>query len=307
MLIATRNRPTEIQALLVSLLGQDIDQVVVAASGTDIGEIIASFKGSLAIDYVQSEAGQIRQKMTGIKTLRNDLDWVIFSDDDVAYPPTFVQALKKTIVDHDKPGLSGIGFQITNRKSVSHGKLKKFYNHCFFLQNGKPGMVNPSGDCIPYSDCKEPTTTMWLNGASAWRYKLVLTYTSPVPETRYAAYEDAVFSFGNFAPASLFYFPDLKLKYQAPGDQTQLDAITFESYLLWKMFFVAKFKLSVPKFMWSSCGLSMLYLIHKSSKDDLSERIKKVFQVLGYLTKIYLSHDREQETIRTIDKYLPKA
>lgn len=307
MLIATRNRPTEIQTLLASLTGQKIDQIVVVASGADIHKVLGDFQESLKIDYIQSEPGQARQKINGIQTLRSDLDWVIFSDDDVVYHANFIETLRNTIITHNKPSLKGIGFQITNGKLRTNGKLKKIYNRVFSLQHGEPGSVNPSGECIPYSECTEATATMWLNGASAWRYELVLSYATPVPETKYAAFEDAIFSFGNFAPGSLVYFPNLELRYQAPENQTQLNALTLESYLLWKMFFVSKYKLSFPKCMWSSFGLCVIFLIRKNTQQGLIQRVKKTSHVLSNMIRIYFSHDREQETINVIKRSLPTA
>lgn len=203
--------------------------------------------------------------------------------------------------------LSGIGFQITNGNYISFGKIRKIFNNIFCLQNGAPGVVNSSGDCIPYSNCKVPTFTMWLNGASAWRYKHVLNYGSPVPETKYAAYEDAIFSFGNFAPGTLRFFPHLQLSYQVPANQTQLDSAVYESYLLWKMYFVVKFNLSMRKYILSSFGLSLIFLFNKSSQDNILTKFVKISQVQNYLRRIYFSDDREKETIKVIKTCVPTA
>jgi glycosyltransferase involved in cell wall biosynthesis len=307
MLIATRNRPNEVQALLASLVGQEIDQIVVSASGVALDAVLQDFIGLLNLTYIKSEAGQIRQKMSGIKALRSDLDWVIFSDDDVEYPSNFIEMLKRNIKEFGKSSLSGIGFHIVNGKSIPQGKIRKFVNAFFLLQSGQPGTVKPSGDCIPYLSFNEPTATMWLNGASAWRYKQVLSYSSPVPETKYAAYEDALFSFRVFATGELIYIPELQLRYQIPDNQTILDALIFESYLLWKLFFVIKFKLSIQKFLWSSVGLSLLFLTSKNTQEKIARRFKVIKLVWRFMIEILRAQDREKSVVGIIRNHLPKA
>lgn len=307
ILIATRNRPREVQTLLATLVGQDIDQVVVSGSGSALDTVLHDFIGLLDLTYIKSKAGQIRQKMTGIEALNSDLDWVIFSDDDVEYPSNFIEMLKSSIQKYGKSSLSGIGFHIVNGKSIPQGKMRKFMNEFFLLQSGQPGTVKPSGDCIPYSTCKEPSATMWLNGASAWRYEHVLGYNSPVPETRYAAYEDAIFSFGVFATGDLIYLPELQLRYQIPDNQTSLDALTYESYLLWKLFFVIKFKLSIQKFLWSSVGLSLIFLTRKNTKEKRAQRFKRINLVWGHLIEVLRAQDREKAAIDIIKYHLPTA
>ena len=305
ILIATRNRPREVRALLASLVGQDINQVVVSASGLALDTVLQDFIGLLNLTYIESEAGQIRQKMTGIEVLNSDLDWVIFSDDDVEYPSNFVEMLRSSIQEFGKSSLSGIGFHIVNGKSIPQGKMRKFVNAFFHLQSGQPGTVKPSGDCIPYLSFNEPTATMWLNGASAWRYEQVLGYSCPVPETRYAAYEDALFSFGVFATGELIYIPKLQLRYQIPDNQTSLDALTFESYLLWKLFFVIKFKLSIQEFMWSSVGLSLIFLTRRNTKEKRVQRFKVINLVWSFLIEVLIAQDREKAVIEIIRNHLP--
>jgi glycosyltransferase involved in cell wall biosynthesis len=307
MLIATRNRKNEIRTLLSSLVDQDLDQIVISASGEDISTVTSHFKGLLNLTYIRSEPGQIRQKLSGIKELRSDLDWIIFSDDDVEYPAHFIDRLKYSITDHGNSNLSGIGFQIVNGDIPPNGKFKKFFNWIFLLQSGKPGSVNSSGDCIPYSESKEPIATMWLNGASAWRYEHVLGYESPVSETRYAAYEDAIFSYSNYVSDNLVFLPCLKLRYQKPENQTSLDAATYESYLLWKMYFVAKFELSFPKFIWSSLGLTIIFFANTHTQDSWVVRLEKLTQVWRYISKVIASSDRESRVAEIIKDYLPKA
>ncbi len=307
MLIATRNRPNEVKRLLSSLVNQDIEQIVVATSGEDISSVIAYFRNSLNLEHIISEPGQIRQKMNGIKALRSDLDWVIFSDDDVEYSANFIEQLEKGIEAYRESNLSGIGFMIVNGNVPAKSNLKKLFNRFFLLQSGRPGDVNSSGDCIPYMGSREPLATMWLNGASAWRYNLVLGYQSPVPETKYAAYEDAIFSYGNYVNNNLIFLPCLQLGYQVPENQTSLDAATYESYLLWKMYFVAKFELSFPKFIWSSLGLTIIFFANTNTQDSWVVRLEKLTQVWRNISKVLASSDRKSRVVEIIKDYLPKA
>lgn len=307
MLVATRNRKNEIEALLNSLVDQGIEQIVVSSSGEDISSIVEKFRESLNVEYIKSEPGQIRQKMNGIKALRSDLDWVIFSDDDVEYPNYFISQLKNSIIGFEETKLTGIGFQITNANLRHESRSKKLFNRLFFLQFGEPGRVYPSGDCIPYSDINKPLATMWLNGASAWRYRTVLEYWSPVPETKYAAYEDAIFSYGNYVNGNLVFLPQLQLRYQVPANQTSLNTLTFEAFLLWKMYFVIRFKLSFPKFTWSSVGLSLVFLFNSNTYEKLNQKLLSIYRIWRYIFVVAGSQNREMATIEIIKYNLPTA
>ena len=84
VLIATRNRPQQLNTLLGSLSKSvdRISQVTIVSSGENISEIINNHRPYLPLTYFHSEiSGQIAQKMKGIELISSKTDWVLFLDD----------------------------------------------------------------------------------------------------------------------------------------------------------------------------------------------------------------------------------
>ena len=89
VLIATRNRPQQLNTLLGSLSKSvdRISQVTIVSSGENISEIINNHRPYLPLTYFHSEiSGQIAQKMKGIELISSKTDWVLFLDDDLVIP-----------------------------------------------------------------------------------------------------------------------------------------------------------------------------------------------------------------------------
>ena len=174
MLIPTRNRPNEIRKLLQSLVGQRIEQIVVCSSGDDLSSTISEFDDDLPIMHIVAEPGQINQKMVALERLKGDLDWVIFSDDDVYYPRDFLLRLNNFLETQKSSNLLGIGFQIHSKTTLKNNFFRFVFCSLFRIQTGKPGSVQRTGECISYVHYDSTIETEWLNGASVWRFSEVL-------------------------------------------------------------------------------------------------------------------------------------
>ena len=66
VIIPTKDRPQNVQKVLESFVGQEVDQVVVCGSGEDLTPVIGEFKNRIPIRYIKAESGQINQKLEAI-------------------------------------------------------------------------------------------------------------------------------------------------------------------------------------------------------------------------------------------------
>ena len=86
VLIATRNRPEQLNTLLLSLRrsAKRINQVTIVSSGINVSGVVNSHQTFIPINHFHSEiSGQIAQKIKGIELIPSNTEWVMFLDDDV--------------------------------------------------------------------------------------------------------------------------------------------------------------------------------------------------------------------------------
>jgi glycosyltransferase involved in cell wall biosynthesis len=305
VLIPTRNRPEEVSKLLSSLVGQEVSQVVVSASGQDINHIISNYKDILNLIYVQSDPGQINQKINGIREFSDNVDWIIFSDDDLIYPGNFFSKFIKFVELSENRSVIGVGFKLGNTIEKRDYFPKKIIKKLFLLQSGRPGFVSKSGECIRYCYGQKQLSTNWLNGASAWKVDQARQYTSVSPDTKYAAYEDAIYSHEMSKQGKLIYSPELQVHYQDSTNLTKLTSLAFLSYSTWKMYFVIKNKLSLTRYTWSTLGLTLIFLCGSDQK--LKSKVKTISTLWVHLIRVLLSGDYEKQITNIIANDLPKA
>ena len=307
VLVATRNRPEEIRKLLSSLVSQQISQVVISASGSNIEYVIDEFKSRMELSYVHSESGQIKQKINGLRAFTKDLDWVIFSDDDLIYPPDFFLKFSETLTSADRQGLIGVGFKIGNASVLQERLGVRIFKRVFLLKGRNPGSVNRSGECVPYCYGELKISTEWLNGASAWKAEYAHTYSSIAPDTKYAAYEDAIFSYELSRAGNLMYFPNLQIQYQDPFSLTQFSSLSYQSYTLWKLYFVIKFELSLIQYIWSTLGLSIIFGFNPGTNEKVRQKLTTMKKTWKCIFLVLTSNSREASVNEIIRCQLPKA
>lgn len=278
ILIPTRNRPEKVGKLLDSLCKSILfpQQIVVVASGKDILPVISTYKDKLNIDYIFSEVvGQVNQKKLGLKLINPEIDWVVFLDDDVIVcPDTFSSAFKamKSLETDQATGISGVGFGISSTSRVNKvGKPSKFLARFFLIYSDKPGVVLRSGQATSYQESEKPIYTQWLNGVSMWRREISLRYLNLTLNSRYAACEDLIFSYGESKRGKLLYLPKSVVHFQDSEITDFEDISILRSAAYNRMFFVLMHKeLSRWLCAWSQLGRS-LYAITFSRNRKLSD------------------------------------
>ena len=279
VLIATRNRPAQLSALLSSLMKSTVPiyQIVVVSSGDLIDKIIQEFSRELPITHFHSELpGQIRQKMYGIKLFHQEIEWVLNLDDDLILDPSAItHAIDQITTDES---IVGVGFALPSTKKLRGGFLPSLIAQSFGLAEKSPGKILKNGHASSYLQSSVPIETQWLNSATMWRKEVLVNYQSSYLEAKYAAYEDVIFSYTVSKTSKLFFQPLSKLTFQEfqPQDVTTLEAFRAASF--WRLYFVkVNPELSLFLLIWSQLGRSLDYTFNTTKV--LEKRFISFFQV----------------------------
>jgi len=265
ILIPTRNRPSQIANLLESLLASTLRplQIIIIASGEDIGNVVGSFAGRLPITYHHTKVmGQVNQKKEGLGFLVEKSEWVVFLDDDLLVSSETFEVAFSTLFEqtgvNSKP-IVGIGMKISSTTRIQGlSRFGHVLSRIFFLSSDTRGTILKSGQAVSYLEETLPIQTEWLNGASIWQKDSAIAYGKLTSSSKYAAYEDVVFSYPQskigrliFSPNSVLFFQDYSL-----SDFESKDIYESAAYL--RMSFVLdNSELSPILCAWSQLGRSV--------------------------------------------------
>jgi glycosyltransferase involved in cell wall biosynthesis len=288
ILISTRNRPSQLEALLESIarLNEQPSQVVVSSSGSDISNVVSKYSKMFNVSHIKTDLyGQIRQKMLGIVALDDSIEWTIFLDDDVLLPRDFLEKLRSVINSwkvRNTNELFGVGFKIPSTSHlISRSRVRITLSKLFFLNGSVPGDVLESGHPVSYVNSKEVIETKWLNGISAWNSQCLASYGSDYLESRYSAFEDVIFSYNQSKFGKLIYVPEIEIDFQLTSATDLSNAGVFESASYWRLkFILANKEFSKPKYLWSQIGRSLFFVASsKETPKKLGLSVLKVFSI----------------------------
>jgi len=221
VLVPTRNRPFQVKKLLESILVSTLkpSQVIIIASGEDIGDLLGVFTGKLPITYRHTKVfGQVNQKKEGLGLLDENSEWVVFLDDDLLVSPDAFANAFSTLLEQNKVSykpIIGIGLKISStNRSQSLSKFGRTLSRLFVLTSVTPGSVLKSAQAVSYLDETSSIRTEWLNGASIWRRDSAIAYCKLTSSSKYAAYEDVMFSYAQSKAGHLIFSPNSVLVFQ---------------------------------------------------------------------------------------------
>lgn len=195
VVIATRNRPTLVKNLLTSIKINSLKPKVISvvSSGENIEPVVREFSNKLQIIYEHTSlTGQVTQRNLGISRIINDLDYLVFLDDDIELPQDFFQSVFD-FISLEKNKYQGIGIKILNLPN-SQNRLKKIQK-LFYEWSDTPGSVLPSGVATEYNFCKKITEVSWLRGISIWETSVLKKFKHSELPGEYAALEDLIYSY----------------------------------------------------------------------------------------------------------------
>jgi GT2 family glycosyltransferase len=252
VLIATRNRPEQLNALLISLRksSKKISKVTIVSSGTDISGVVKSHQDSISLNYFNSEiSGQIAQKIKGIELISSDTEWVMFLDDDVVIPQSSIDNLiNNYLKNSDYKDVAGFGLNLNNIELRRPKALVNLFLKIVGLYSGTPGAILKSGHAQKYLGGSEAVYTQWLNGLSVWRYDLLKNYNPKFSRIDYAAYEDVIFSYRMSKQHKLLFTNDVHAYSQTFEKFSSFSAQQFKAAAYMRFLFVAENK-ELSKFL----------------------------------------------------------
>jgi hypothetical protein len=244
VLIATRNRPEQLNTLLISLRrsAKKINQVTIVSSGIDVSGVVNSHQTFIPINHFPSEiSGQIAQKIKGIELIPSNTEWVMFLDDDVIMSKYSIDRLiDNYLTNSDYKDVAGFGLNLNNIELRRPRALANLFLKIVGLYSGTPGVVLKSGHAEKYLGSTGAIYTQWLNGLSVWRYDQLKNYNPKFARIDYAAYEDVLFSYRISKQYKLLFTNDVDVYSQTFEKFSSLSARQFRAAAYMRFLFVAE-------------------------------------------------------------------
>jgi GT2 family glycosyltransferase len=210
-------------------------EVIIISSGEEISKIVSQYSSSFRIKHFHTVlVGQSNQKKIAFEYLDEKSKWIFFLDDDLEITPTTINKAIERISEVVSLNVDGIG----TRLLPSPDKFLKRWRlvSSFSLAPGK-GKIRSSGKASKYMYSKRIETD-WLNGASIWRKPSLINYNIPILNSRYAAYEDVIFSTNVAKHSKLLYEPTIEVVEQTSHSQPSVNLAQFKYITLWTGYLV---------------------------------------------------------------------
>ena len=237
ILVATKNRPSELALLLDSITKSTIlpSKLVIVFAGTDINHIVSDYTSKLNIELIKSEiASQVFQKSKGIENLQSESDWVLFLDDDILVDKNAINILiTKYINNKEYAHYAGFGLALKNTTHKNLTFLTKLMLYAFGLYSFKPGSITKSGHPQSYLQQKNNCEVNWLNGTALWRAEVLGEYAKNDLYVEHSSYEDVLFSYKLSKTKKLLFVSDVFVTSQTEISSNILNerSFLFASYL----------------------------------------------------------------------------
>lgn len=299
IIIATKNREIMLIKLLESLISSKkyLYKIIIVSSGRSIIQLISPYSKYFNIEHrhIQIE-NQVIQKVTGIKMLDNDTEWVLFLDDDVLVSTKTIPDLINYYLDNKDFGdVCGFGLRVENTFSERMPKIMRFILRKFKLYSEIPGVVLKSGHAQNYLISSVDTDTEWLNGVSVWKHQVISKYSQGVKGVNYSAYEDVIFSHRVSKECRLLYAARITVLNQQTGMKQDLSLEKYIAGTIMRYYFViTNENLSLRSLLLSQLVRSIDFVLRGDSETSLIKRLRKGINVLYYLiVAITLKRDAE--------------
>jgi len=242
VVIATRNRPRELQKLLTSLCHSTVHpvEVSIVATGLDVEEVLMEFSDRLKFRYQWTQTGgQVAQKKLAIEMLDHNLDWCLFSDDDVIFDSHAIENALKTVKRSTGTQVIGVGFALTPTARVIHtAPWRRSIARLIGLDSSVPGRVLKSGHGVSYLESTKDIETEWLNGISMWRRDVAQNYLEVVPAIKPASCEDLFFSHSSRRFGKLLFASQARVHFQESEMTNSENLMVLNSAALWRLYLV---------------------------------------------------------------------
>jgi GT2 family glycosyltransferase len=199
--VATKDRPAELERLLLSLARQERkpDEVVIVDGGEPgvAGVLARPGLSGLRLRYLRCRPpSAARQRNRGIRQVGPDIDLVGFLDDDAVLAPGAMAGMMD-FWERAAGDIGGAQFNMTNHPAIFAAGLKRLpFVAALGLYSGRPGEVLPSGFQVMVGPVERTVFVRWLgSGASVWRRSVFAAESFDEWFQGYSYLEDLDFSY----------------------------------------------------------------------------------------------------------------
>lgn len=309
VLVATKDRGKALSVLIQDLLNSFSrpDQLVIVGSGDQLDYDFLKSINEINISFQYLEkGGQIAQKRAGIDLVNDDIDWVIFLDDDVRISKNLFLTFKNEVENIERQGVSnlaGIGFALPPTHKLAPSSLAlNFLGRIFLLASKNRGKVLKSGHPVNYLDSEVNISTEWLNGISAWRKHALKYYQSSFQHVSYASMEDVFFSYRVSRSNKLLFIPSLEVNFQNEYITNYHSVKNFSLTSFWTYIFVRQFReFSLGWYLYSQVGRSAYFLCFGDRQENFQMRVKAVLRTNFIIFKCLFLRDYLVKYVQEIE------
>lgn len=302
IVVCTRNRAVHLNKLLLSIENSFLKplEVIIISSGDDISHIIHKHSDSLKIKHLHTKlVGQSNQKKISFKYIDKQASWVFFLDDDLEITPSTISEAIKCINKVAENNIAGIGVKLLSTSEKFGESTNNFSINCLNLNKGK---IKKSGKAVKYMFDKR-IETEWLNGASIWRKSSLENYDLPILNSRYAAYEDVIFSSRVARSSKLLYEPQIEVVEQISHSQISINIMQFKYITLWTGYLVCnRDETTLTRFK----ILSLLRAFYFKFKSMMFKSDLNFLQLMNFLNEIMLISrnkvDAQKQILKMIEE-----
>lgn len=254
VIIPTRDRPSKLIELLESFSRQSIicQRIIIVDSGENIEDVLLTYRNVLHLEYYRTEIpGQISQRNLGLLKLTKSTQLVCLFDDDIVLHDGAIEAMLSFWNNLCPYDTAGVSFNIVNVPVERHN----FITGLIGQTGPQAGKVLRSGRNTSIAHIKQSIKTEWLcGGATVWRQEVLLTHPHILSDSRWAIYEDLIYSFPIGKKLPMFVCAEAKLDHNHVYREYGLRHYSYLGYseTLWRFVFVkANADLSVSYFFWN--------------------------------------------------------
>ena len=217
VVIPTRNRPIELNALLDSLMKQDtaVYEIIVVDSSDFEIDLSNYMDKVLNVNHIKVDVKSAAiQRNIGMEYVNEDCTYLSFLDDDVTPDADYLSNLVKGLEMTHGIGISGLAVN-PNKGNVHRMPPKGIFGlaqRLFQLDSLVDGKLLKSGVNIPVREYKGAVRKVeWLIGCSVWDYKKVADIRFEPDFKGASLSEDVIFSVRASAYGDLFVDPSIRL------------------------------------------------------------------------------------------------
>lgn len=259
----TKGRHKLLAKMLESLSNQTqkVGQVIIADGGRDAENVINEFKDKLPISWLDCPiAGQIPQRKLALKQLKDNIEVIIYFDDDIYQEPNSLETLI-AFWNAQETEPAGVSFNLLGMRKQKDSLFRKI----FIMSITPPGKVLRSGYNTPITNVAKDLKSEWLlGGATAWRKNILLATDHTGIASSWAICEDLIFSYPVGKTEGLYVCADAKVHDIDTPPEPTFAQMRFRgrNAVLWRYYFVSRHKeLSKPLFFWMMLGQTIPRLL----------------------------------------------